>query len=193
MKKVTKIIVSMLVILLLSTTVFAGTKRGKIDSVYKPGDVTVSMSIGFGYEGITFYPGAELLLSQKRIAGTLPLDFGVAVRGFYNDYSTSILGYDWGWTAYGIGAFGTAHLSFREFDLSFKYLDNLDFYIALGIKYDHFSYTGVYSSYYDSSYGGIGIVAIGGINYFFTEHFALVLEGTYWGTGGGTIGVLYKF
>ncbi len=193
MMKLVRILLLITLILMLSTAAFAETKPVKIDSMYKPGDITVSLSIGLGYEGLTFYPGAEFFLAQTRLAGALPLDFGVAARGFYNSYSTSSYGYDWGWTAFGIGAFGTAHLSFREFDLPFEYLDNMDFYIGLGIKYDQFSYTGDYSSYYNSSYGGIGLLAIGGINYFFTEHFAVVLEGTYWGTGGGIIGILYKF
>ncbi len=180
-------------VLIVSVGVFAAdTKPVKIDSMYEPGDITVSMSIGLGYDGITFYPGAEIFLKQARLADVLPLDFGAAVRGFYNSYSTSTFGYDWGWTAYGIGAFGTAHLSFREFDFDFDYLDNLDFYIGLGIKYDHFSYTGTYSSYYDNSYGGIGLLTIGGINYFLNDHLAIILEGTYWGTGGGLIGILYK-
>ncbi len=194
MKKVTKIMVLALIVLLLASAVFAGTKKGKIDSVYKPGDYTVSGSVGFGYEfSLVIYPGAEFFLAQARIADVLPLDFGVAARGFFNSYSTSSFGYDWGWTAFGVGVFGTVHLSFREFDIPFKYLDNMDFYIGLGLKVDSFTYTGDYSSYSDSSNGGLGLASIVGVNYFFNDHFALVLEGAYWSYGGGTIGLLYKF
>ncbi len=193
MKKVTKITVLVIIVLLMATTAFAGTKKGKIDSVYKPGDFTVSASVGLGYGlSLAVYPGAEFFLAQARIADVLPLDFGIAARGFYSSYSTSSFGYDWGWTAFGAGAFGTVHLSFREFDIPFKYMDNMDFYIGLGVKFDSFTYTGD-ATYWTGSYGGIGFASIGGVNYFFNDHLALVLEGTYWGVGGGTIGLLYKF
>lgn len=191
MKKVTKITVLVIIVLLMATTAFAKTKSVKIDSVYKPGDITVSASVGFGYGfSLAVYPGAELFLAQTRIADVLPLDFGVAARGFFSSYSTSSYGYEWGWTAFGAGVFGTAHLSFREFDIPFKYLDNMDFYIGLGVKFDSFIYTG--DSYYWSDYGGFNFASIAGVNYFFNDHLAIVLEGTYWGGGGGTIGLLYK-
>lgn len=178
--------------LLVASGVFA--KGTKIKSVYDTGDLTVFGSVGFGYGlSIALYPGVEMHMSQARIGDVLPLDFGLSGRGFFNSYSVSGL---WGWTAFGIGAYGMAHLSFQEFDLPSDFFDKLDFYIGLGIKFDIYKYTGSYLNYYGatSSYGGLGFSTVSGFNYFFNDNFALMLEGNYWGNyGGGTVGILYKF
>lgn len=193
MKKFVILLVILSMLFLFSSGAFA--EGSTIESVYDPGDFTVSGSVGFGYGfSLAIYPGAEFFIAQTRVGDVLPLDFGVAARGFFNTYSTSNYGYDWGWTAFGLGAFGTVHLSFQEFDIDFKGLDNLDFYIGLGLKFDSFTYTGDYASYYDESYAGIGFASIAGVNYYLNNNWALVLEGNYWGNyGGGLIGILYKF
>ncbi|MFO8065309.1 MAG: hypothetical protein R6V29_11850 [Spirochaetia bacterium] len=159
-----------------------------------PGDVTVSASVGFGYGfSLALYPGIEVFVAEQDLDGGVNLDFGVAAKGLYNRYSTSYAGDRWGWNTFGLGGFGTAHLSVVEDDVLFDGFDRFDFYIGLGLVYSAFDYFGPYDDRSYLDYSGFGFSSIGGLNYYLSDHVALVFEGTYWGYAGGTIGVLYKF
>ncbi|MGC8766058.1 MAG: hypothetical protein ACP5QT_09290 [Brevinematia bacterium] len=71
----------------------------------------------------------------------------------------------------------------------------IDFYIGVGVKFFNQSFTGdaAYLNSLGYNYRGFGFATMVGINYFITDNFAINLEGSYYGYGGGLIGVLYKF
>lgn len=160
--------------------------------VYEVGDLSPSIGVGFGIGfSPVIYPGVELILSEYNIEDTLPLNFGVAARGYLNFYSTTNFGYTWGYTAFGAGAFGTAHLSFREVDADIEFLKNFDFYAMLGLGFAVFNYTGDEEYWGDLDTFDLFFASIGGTSYFLSESIALMLEGSYWGVGGATLGVRF--
>lgn len=162
-------------------------------AIYEVGDLSPSIGVGFG-AGFSpvIYPGVELILNEYNIEDTLPLNFGAAVRGYLNFYrTTDFLGNTWGYTAFGAGAFGTAHLSFKEVDADIEFLKNFDFYAMLGLGFAVFNYTGNEDFWGDLDTFDLFFASIGGTNYFLTDSLAIMLEGSYWGVGGATLGVRF--
>ncbi|MEM5947700.1 hypothetical protein WKV44_03995 [Spirochaetia bacterium 38H-sp] len=191
MKKVFFILV---VSLLLSVGVFADDTV-KIDAIMKPGNMGIYAGIGTGvfWGALDFSGGFEAIFSQYDIGDSLPITFGVAVRGgIFSWKETWVLG-DYYYTYLGGGVFATAHLGFTKDSVpeNLQFLANTDFYVGLGPQFYSYSYG--YSSSKVSNFI-IGFGSTGGINYFLTDNFAINLEGGYYGYyGGGIIGVLFKF
>jgi hypothetical protein len=164
-------------------------------SVYSPGNVSVSGSVGFGYGlSLALYPGAELILAQPALADEVPLAIGVAARGYWNRYTWSGFGFDYGWTSFGAGGFATVHLALTGVEgIAGDYLNRTDFYAGLGLAYSILTYDSTVPEAEQFAEGGIYFASIGGVNYFLTDNFAVMLEGNYWGYyGGGLIGLLFK-
>ena len=158
------------------------------ETYYQPGNVVPSIgigaSVGWGGFGLWLYPGVEFMVAKVKISGSVPLDFGVAVKGLLG-----VSGFGYGYFTVGAGAFGTAHLCFRGIDWDVDFLDPVDIWIGLGIAASlHIPYGGA------GAWGGWPLYPAGaaGINYFLNDRFALMLSGGYWGEGGGYVGVLYK-
>ena len=132
MKKGKMLVAAMILVLAVPAISFADSDRVVWDSYFQPGNLALSVGVGFGYWGaasIAVYPGAELILAGVKIADVVPLQFGVAAKGLVNPYTG--LGYSG--IVLGGGAFGTVHLSFKGLDLPFTYLDRLDIYLGLGL------------------------------------------------------------
>lgn len=181
--------------LVFSSAAFAQEKSekeaAKVD--YRPGNLNISGSVGFGYGfSLTLYPGIELFLAESELDDGIHLDFGLAGKGLYNHYSYGYTTGDWGWTSYAAGAFGTAHISFLNFDDMFDYLSRMDFYGGIGLVYNYFDYFGPYDSYSYLDYSGLRLATVGGTNFYLTDRIAIIVEGVYWGYSGGTVGILYK-
>jgi len=163
------------------------------DSLYESGDFNVSITASYLFPlGVALYPGAEMILAQVKVADEIPLDFGAAARGQigFNRVGT-YLGTNYGYTTFGAGAFGTAHLSFADMgDHALEFLKNFDFYISLGVAFNYFTYTGDWFGA-DTQNFRIGAASFEGVNWYINESLALKLEYVYWGYMGSsaTIGV----
>jgi hypothetical protein len=168
------------------------------DSLYTPKDISVSAGVGFlafsQSGGLAAYPGVEIILKEFIISEMVPLEVGAAVRGFFNLFNESSAGLDYGWLAFGGGAFGTVHFTLRGSDLNIAaFFEKLDFYSAMGLAFTYFSYTGDWGTRSKYADTGLGFASSGGISYFLRDNLALFLEGSYWGYGGGaTVGALLK-
>ncbi|MGC8770652.1 MAG: hypothetical protein ACP5Q5_05310 [Brevinematia bacterium] len=170
---------------------------GNLDSYFKPGTLAVNLGIGFAFfwGGFDIYPGVEYTFYQFKIDNKIPFDVGVAVRGIYYSWSTTVYGGNYGFMLIGAGAFATLHFGPKAIENLPDFLKRTDVYIGLGIRFFSASYTGdaAYLNSLGYNYGGVGIASIGGVSYFITDNFAINFEGSYYGYGGGLIGVLYKF
>ncbi len=170
---------------------------GNLDSYFKPGTLAVNLGIGFAFfwGGFDIYPGVEYTFYQIKIDNQIPFDIGAAVRGVYYSWSTTIYGGRYGFMVIGAGAFATMHFGPKFIKDLPDFLRKTDIYIGLGIRFFAASYTGdaAYLNNLGYNYGGIGFATLGGISYFITDNFAINFEGSYYGYGGGLIGVLYKF
>ena len=165
------------------------------DSLYAPKDIALSVGIGFGYGfSLVAYPGVEFLVHEFVISETVPLEFGVAAKGFVNWFNENDIWGDYGWLAFGGGGFGTVHFTFRGSDLDIPpFLEKVDFYSALGLVFTYFTYTGDWGTLSKYADTGLGFASYGGVSYFLKENLAIYAEGNYWGYGGGaTIGALLK-
>jgi hypothetical protein len=121
------------------------------------------------------------MVAKMKIA---PLDFGVAAKGLFG-FSTGYFGSSY--THLGVGAFGTVHWGLRGMDWDLDFLDPVDVWLGIGLA--------VSAHLPAASWGGggpINFATVAGVNYFLNDRFALMLAGSYWGYGGGYVGVLYK-
>ncbi|MFP4384248.1 MAG: hypothetical protein ACLFSE_09390 [Spirochaetia bacterium] len=154
-------------------------------SMYDPGNIALSATVGFGYGfSLALYPGAEVIVLDTMIGDAIPFSLGVAARGMFNFVNN--------YTAFGVGAFVGAHISFNELepDAVIGFLENFDFYTMIGLAVNFYSYDFGYTG---DSFNTFGFATIGGFNYFFSDTFALKIEGNYWSyMGGASIGVLFK-
>jgi len=144
-------------------------------------NVALSAGVGASYRsgdlGVAGYPGAEFIVAKWKSGDVVPLSFGIAARGLLG-FSTSR------GLVYGGGAFGTFHLGLKGLDIP-EVLQNLDFYVGVGVAF-------TWSSYYATGYG-LGINSYGGLNYFLSDKLAVQLEESYWGYyAGTTVGLLLK-
>lgn len=177
-----------------------------LDSFYKPG--TFAINVGFdllalAWGGFGAYPGIEFTFSQYAIDNKVPLDFGVAVQGYYYTFQYVYFTYSWSYNYLGVGLFGTAHFGPKNSMADVPdFLKHLDFYAGVGIFLQN--YWVAFSdpttqSYYDqyvkpnAKTAWLGFASIGGVTYFFTDSFGIRFDGTYYGYGGTTISAVFKF
>lgn len=194
MKKLHLVLILVVVFAVLTGGTAVAQEDGALEdgatACYEVGNLSPSIGVGFGYGfSPVFYPGVEFIVGEYNIENSFPLSFGAAARGYVNIYRDSTFGVDWGWTSYGVGAFGTVHLSFREVDADLSFLENFDFYTMLGLAFTVRSFTGDEVYYSEFSDTDFDFVSIGGVSYFFSDRLAIMAEGTYWGFGGATIGL----
>jgi hypothetical protein len=176
----------------------AGLSAQDWGSLYAPGNVAVSAGAGIlaFRQGVSLaaYPAAEVIVYEFVIAETVPLEVGVAARGLVSLFNAQESWGSYGWLAFGGGAFGSAHFTFRDSDLDLPaFFENLDFYSALGLAYTAFTYTGDWGTLGKYAETGLGFASYAGFSYFLKEKLALYVEGAYWDYGGGaTVGALLK-
>ena len=180
MKKLGLLLAAVVLLLAIPGAAFA---QSNWDGLVHKGDFAAYVGVGFGW-GFTIAPGVEWAFADVKVGNTVPLAFGLAGKGminFYPDY----------FTAYGVGALATVHLGLKGLDIP-EFLQNLDFYIGLGLGISFFNYNaGSTLDYGDVQFG---FATADGVAYYFNDKWAVYLEGTYWGySGGGAIGVRYTF
>lgn len=168
-----------------------------IESHFKPNTFAVNLGIGFGflYGAIEIYPGVEYTFYQFNIDKKIPFDVGAAVKGVYWSYNSGYLGGNYGVVCLGAGVFATLHFGPKSLNDLPDFLRRMDVYIGLGVRFFNVSYTGdaAYLNSLGYNYGWFGVATTGGVSYFITDHFAIELEGSYYGFASGLIGVTYKF
>ncbi|MGC8764819.1 MAG: hypothetical protein ACP5QT_02925 [Brevinematia bacterium] len=125
----------------------------------------------------------------------MPFDIGVALRGVFYSWSTTIGSESYGFVIYGAGAFGTIHFSLNSIEKMPAFLKKIDVYYGLGLRFFLQSWTGniAYLNSLGYNYGGISFATLGGVNYFIIDHLAINIEASYYGYGGFLVGVVYKF
>jgi hypothetical protein len=156
------------------------------ETYYQPGNLVPSIGVGAGFGWgftVSAYPGLELMVAKWKIADVIPLDFGVAVKGLLG-FSTGYFGSSY--THLGVGAFGTVHWGLRGMSWDLNFLDPVDLWWGIGIAASAHLPADTWT------YGWLNFATVGGVNYFLNDRFALMLAGSYWGYGGGYVGVLYK-
>ena len=182
MKKLAILVVVGVLLLTIPVSIFAAPKKTNWVGLVHRNDFAVYAGVGIGL-GFTIAPGVEWCFADVKVGNVVPLAFGLAGKGMINFYP----GF---WTSYGVGALATMHLGLKGLDMP-VFFQNFDFYISAGVGLSWFSYNlGV------SRYGAmnVGFATADGLAYYINKHWAVYLEGTYWGfTGGATIGARYTF
>jgi opacity protein-like surface antigen len=181
MKKIALGLVFAALLLVIPAAAFAQTPNW--EGNFHKGDLTVAGGFGFGY-GFTIVPAVEYTIVDFKIGDTVPLAIGVTGKGvinFYPDFFTS----------YGVGALVTAHMGFRGLDIP-DFLQRFDVYASVGVGFSFFSYVAGATETYGAS--RFGFATSDGVAWFINDNLAVFVEGNYWAySGGGTIGILYKF
>ncbi len=179
----------------------AEAKDGGFEPLMSPGDLAVTPGVGYGFlwGAIDVSGGVEYMLGQFKIADTLPLTYGAAVKAsYFGWHEGSYAGYDWKYSYLGAGAFGTLHFGLKSLSLpgNMAWLANVDSYIGVGAGFYSYSYpswNSATSAYVQANEFRIGLRTTAGVSYFFTPNVALVTEGGYYGGwGGGLVGILIK-
>jgi hypothetical protein len=153
------------------------------DGLVHQGDFAAYVGIGFGY-GFSVVPGVEWAFADFKIGDTVPLALGLAGKGIINFYPGA-------WTSYGLGALATAHLGLKGLDIP-DFLQNLDFYISLGIGLSWFTWDSGYIALFDNPH--FGFATADGVAYYINDKWAVYLEGNYMGyVAGAVIGARYTF
>lgn len=71
----------------------ASSERSSSATYFSPGNFAVGIGIGFGWYfafNLSFYPQAEFILTEVKIADTIPIQIGIAARGYYSSYSYNV-------------------------------------------------------------------------------------------------------
>jgi hypothetical protein len=174
MKRLTVVLLAVVLLLAAGGSAFA---KGW-DSWFQKKDMAVSGTVGLAWPfGVALYPGFEYEFATWKAGGSVPFSFGVAARLMFD--FTQFHGFQMG-----LGPAATIHLGLKGLDIP-DFFQRFDFYWGLGIAF-----------VFPVWWGGwpIGFLTIGGFNYFINPHWAIVLEGNYFGYYGGfSIGVMYKF
>jgi len=190
-----KLLLCILVVLMLgsASAVFAQSSAlNDWDCYFNPGNVTVSAGVGFGgflYGfGLNLYPGIEVTFAKPKFGGVVPISFGVAARGLFGIYP-GYLTYGTNFKA-GVAGLGTVHLSLKGIDFNSDFLNMLDFYVGFGVSV--LFLTPTYYTYYSPV--PVAFASFQGVNYFFSDSFALYVESSYMGVYDYwlTVGALFK-
>lgn len=133
---------------------------------------TILVNAGIGWGGLA--GGAEYTFARIDIAKVIPVTFGGAARvcvdpGLFTP----------DWTTFGLGAFGTAHVGFKNLTLpsGFTWASNVDAYIGLGLGLA----SGTTSISYYKPTPGIGISTFEGAAYYLNDKLAINFEYGYIG------------
>ncbi len=157
------------------------------DSYFNPGNVALSAGVGLGgffYGfGLNLYPGVEVTILRPKFGDVVPMSFGIAAKGLFGFYPGAFQGLD-----VGVSALGTAHLSLKGLALNSKFLNSLDFYVGLGISIFFLR------PYLGAFFSPVQFASFQGVNYFFSDSFAVYLESSYMGLSyyWVTLGALFK-
>lgn len=182
---------------LFTGAVSAQSSEAVWDSEYDRWDLSVGVGGGLVSEWtLAAYPSVELIVYSIKIDDYLPLDFGVSVRSLISRYSDRSSALERGWDHVGIGLAGTVHLSFNNLEgHSLPFMENFDFYLALGPLYDVIEFTGAYAPSPPSiPASGIGFTFGGGAKYFILDWLAAHLELFVWSyTAGIQAGLTFNF
>lgn len=179
-----------LIIVLLSVSAFAASKSGvSIESWFKPGNLAANVGISYNGFGLGAGGGLELILTEFKIADIIPLQIGVAGRGFVNPLSV------WGFT-FGAGGLVTLHWSVKSLNIAdLKFLNNVDISIGLGIGFTVIPGWPDYSGYgyYVWNPSGLGFWTEETASYFLNDNLALFANYQWYkDLSGGTFGILFK-
>ena len=158
-----------LCIFLLSLAAFGISNVSAEQSTYsKPGSLSAQAGLGLywgHYDGLDIEGGVDLGLVQVPFANVLPIDFGVSGR----------VGLGIGaWGGLSVGAFGTAHYSWKALGAKLDWLNRLESYLAIGVQI----------------LPGLNLDGYGGNAYHIDQNFAVFYEGGY---HASVLGVSYKF
>jgi hypothetical protein len=156
------------------------------ETYYQPGNVLPSIGVGaswwsYGFT-VSVYPGVEFMLAKVKIAEVVPLDFGVAVKGLFG-FSTGAYS---GYMHLGAGVFGTVHWGLRGMDWDLDFLDPVDLWWGIGLAVVGHLPAGWWTG------SLFNFATAGGVNWFLNDRLAIMFGGSYWGYGGGYIGLQYK-
>ena len=150
-----------LLVVLVLVVVAAGAFADDIFGSYnKPGNMNIYAAVGWYYfPEVTV--AAEYMLGEFTL-GTVPLDWGVAVRGGM-DFDSS--GFD-----FGVGALATLHLGLTVIPV--------EFYASLGVCYHN----------YNAPVIPVTVASFGGATWWFSKNIGLLVENGYlgwyfWGVG----------
>jgi hypothetical protein len=148
-----------LLVVLVLIGVTAGAFADDIFGSYnKPGNMNLYASVGWYYwPEVTV--AAEFMLGEFDL-GTVPLDWGVAVRGGMDFWSGGI--------DFGVGALATLHLGLAVVPI--------EFYASLGVCYNN------YAAF------PVTVASFGGATWWFSKNIGLLVENGYlgwyfWGVG----------
>ncbi len=167
------------------------------DSVYDGWDLAISLSGGVSYNyRLAAYLSIDLIVSSIKIDDFMPIDFGVSARGLITKYEKTKDPGKPGWFHIGIGLAATAHISFDNLqEHTLPFMENFDFYVALGPVYDIIDYTGSYAvSPPPIPSNSDGITTAGGVRYFILDWLAINLEVFNWSFSSGlSAGLTFNF
>lgn len=147
---------------LLGLVVALGAATAESDTWLKPGRLTAEVGIGTGWHSFgQIAGGLDLGLVQVPFAPNFPVDFGLGGRAAI------------GTGGIGVGAYGTAHYSWKAARSGNAFVDGLEMYFGLGL--------GVMPTF--------GLDGYGGLAYHFDKSWAVIVEATGF---SGILGVSYR-
>jgi len=156
-----KLLLVMVVLLGVGGAAFA---QDVFASYNEPGDINIYASVGYIWS-LEASVGAEFVIGEFAL-GTLPFDWGVAVRGAFD---ISLSG---GWFGYGVGALAQLHLGLSVVPI--------EFYVALGACYNN------WSTYH------VSLASFNGLTWWFSDNMGLLVEGGYVGWSFWGVGLEFK-
>ena len=130
-------------------------------------------NVGVGWGGIS--GGVEYEFARIDIGGTIPLSFGAAARAMVDPG----LFYAWSSFDFGVGAFGTAHFSWKSLFPESSFISKLDTYAGLGVGFASATASTTWTDY--TYKPGIGISTFEGVSYYLNDKLAINLEYGYIG------------
>ena len=152
---------------------------------YEPVDFMLGIRGSYNFWGFSLIPSAELVMGDFSIGEYLPFAWGVSARGLFGFYSGYYSVYYSSYNAavtFGIGAFATLHMGIRNTPI--PPLNHLEWYGGFGIKWDSVEYF---------EYTPLGFSGYSGFKYWFNDNFGAVVDYSYWGASGTSIGIEFIF
>lgn len=131
MRRAVGVAVCMAGLTLLSVTLPA--QNSEWNGQVQKGDLGIELGAGFGSHGAGFgygvalVPGVEWILADWKVAGTVPLAFGVAAKGSIELIPATGVGF-------GADALVTFHLGFGGLGAS-EFFQKVDLYTAMGVGF----------------------------------------------------------